>query len=301
MIVCLCFLLLAGCGKKGNPTMKSFEKPAPVTQILAVHRDGKVIISWSYPKQGKITVKGFYIERAEGLSPFENVGFVKGDVTSYTDESFTAGKEYIYKIRVKSTRDILSDDSAELDVNPVKMPEPPKRLAYRLTDDEIKIEWDAIPNATYNIYRSAEKGKYSGAPLNAVPLDKPFFTDQIVTAKPVFYAVRLEVRSNIRNEGELSAELEVDPRTFVPVRPVDLRYVRSEGKGYLSWKGNAEAWITGYRVYRKTAPAEYLPVAVVAVPVYVDETPVTAPTAYYVTTLGPASESAPSETMSVNP
>jgi len=281
--------------------MKTFEKPAPVTQMAAIHRDGKVIITWSYPKQAKVTIKGFYVERAEGQSPFENLGFVKGDVFYYADEHFRTGEEYIYKIRVYSTRDIINDDSTEIEVTPVDLPGPPKKLTYRLTDDALQIEWDKVPDATYNIYSSTEKGKYTGAPLNAVPFDKPFFTDRVDTAKRVFYAVRAEVRSNIRNEGDLSADLEVDPRTFIPGRPVDIRYVRAEGKGYLSWKENAEAWVKGYRVYRRSASGAYMPVGVVNVPLFVDESPVTAPTAYYVTAMGPIKESAASETISVNP
>jgi hypothetical protein len=297
----LCLFLFSGCGKKGNPTMKSFEKPAAVANMSAIHRDGKVTIAWSYPKQAKITIKGFYVERAEEERPFENLAFLKGEVSQYSDEHFKTGEQYRYRIRVYSMRDIIGDDSPEIEVAPVRLPDPPRMMAYGLTDDALEIKWNEVPGASYNIYRSTEKGKYPGAPLNARPLDKPFFSDRIETGMPVFYAVRAIVQSNIRNEGDPSADLEVNPQSFIPTRPTDLRYVRSEDRGYLSWKENSETWVKGYKVYRRSATGEYLPAGEAAIPLFVDEVPVTAPTSYYVTSLGPVKESQPSEMMSVNP
>ncbi len=281
--------------------MKSFEKPAPVTDISAIHRNGKVTISWSYPKQAKITIKGFYVERAEESGPFENLAFVKGEVSQYADEHFVIGKKYRYKIRVYSMRDIISDDSREIEVTPLRLPDPPKRMIYHPTEDALVVGWDQVPGAHYNIYRSTEKGRYPSAPLNSRPLDKPLFIDEMETATPVFYTVRALVESDIRNEGDPSADLEVDPRSFIPTAPTDLRYVRTEGKGFLTWRENSETWVKGYRVYRGSASGEYLPAGETSVPLFVDEVPVTAPTSYYVTSLGPGRESRSSEIISVNP
>ncbi len=301
MICALCLFLFSGCGRKGNPTMKSFEKPAAAANLHAIHRDGRVTITWSYPKQAKITIKGFYVERAEWDGPFQNLAFVKGEAARYEDEHFDIGAKYRYKIRVYSMRDVISDDSPEIKVTPAKLPEPPKKMQYRLTDNALEIGWDEVPGATYNIYRSNEKGKFAVIPANAAPLVKPFFRDGIDTSRPVFYSVRSMVETDIRNEGGPSADLEVNPQSFVPASPTDLRYARTDGKGYLSWKENAEAWVKGYRVYRRASSGEYLPAGDVSVPLFVDEIPVKSSTSYYVTSLGPVKESSPSETMSVNP
>src|SRR5512135_161107 len=145
-------LLFAACGQKGRPTMKSFEKPSPVTEMKAIHRDGKVIISWFYSRQAKLTVKGFYIERAEGQAPFETAAFLNGDATLYVDDHFEVGKEYRYRIRVYSLRNVISDESPELKVKPVRLPEPPKNLAVRVTNDAVEITWQkAADGVTYNI------------------------------------------------------------------------------------------------------------------------------------------------------
>jgi hypothetical protein len=298
-VACLC--LFAGCGKKGNPTMKSFEKPAAVTEMRALHRDSKVIISWSYLRQAKVSIKGFYVERAEGRLPFETITFLQGDSLQYSDNHFEINKEYRYKIRVYSMRNIISDDSLELKVIPLQLPDPPKAVAYRLTNDAVEITWEqGADGHTYNIYRSAEKGKYQ-APLNASPLGKPFFRDGVDVSRPIFYSIRSIIESTIRNEGTPSPDLEVNPQSFIPAKPTDLRYVRSQNKGYLSWKENAETWIKGYKVYRAMASGEHVPVAMVPVPLFVDDDPVSVRTYYYVTALGPVEESAPSEVVRVNP
>jgi hypothetical protein len=245
-LVCLCFF--TGCGKKGNPTMRSFEKPEAVKETRAFHRDGKVTISWSYSRQAKILIKGFYIERAEGLLPFETIAFLQGGSSQYSDDHIEINKEYRYKIRVYSMRDIISDDSPELKAIPLRLPDPPKAVIYHLKNDAVEITWDkGADGITYNIYRSAEKGKYQ-APLNAKPLDRPFFRDGVDVEKTVFYSVRSIVESTIRNEGDPSADLEINPQSFIPARPTDLRYVASQNKGYLSWKENAETWVKGYKV-----------------------------------------------------
>ena len=303
VILCVvCLLLFASCGKKGNPTMKSFEKPAVVQDMKASHRDGKVTISWSYPRQARIVIKGFYVERATGSEPFQNIGFVKGDTVQYADERFETGREYRYKIRVYSMRDVISDDSPVLKVIPLRLPEPPAGLSYRLTNDSVEIAWDkAADGIFYNIYKSPEKGMYSASPINTTPLAKPFFRDGVDVGKPVFYTVRSIAVSTINNEGGPSADLEIDPQSFIPTRPTDLRYVRSQNKAYLFWKENTETWVKVYRIYRKGGSGEYLPVAEVSVPLFIEEDPVSGSSSYYVTARGPVRESPPSDVLSAKP
>ena len=303
MAMCVMSLLLfAGCGQKGKPVMRSFEKPSPATAMRALHRDGKVTISWSYARQDKIIIKGFYVERAEGNKPFETLTFLKGDATQFVDDHFAVGKEYRYRIRVYSLRNVISDESAELKVNPVGLPEPPEKFAFHLTNDAVEITWNKVADGvTYNIYRGTDKGNCDTVLLNATPLEKPFFKDGVNVGQTVFYSVRSLVHTTIMNEGATSECLEVDPQSFLPVHPSDVRFVRTEGKLYVSWKENPETWIKGYRVYRKKGQGQFIPAADVPIPLFVDEEPIEVPTSYYVTAIGPAKESSPSGTVSVNP
>ena len=273
-----------------------------MTGMRASHRDGKITISWSYARQAKIIIKGFYVERAEGSAPFETITFLKGDATQFADDHFEVGKEYRYRIRVYSLRNVISDESAELKVTPVGLPQPPKKLAFRLTNDAIEITWNKVADGvTYNIYRGTDRGNCDAALLNATPLEQPFFKDGVNAGQPVFYSVRSLLHTTIVNEGAPSECLEVDPQSFMPVHPSDVRFVRTEGKLYVSWKENPETWIKGYRVYRKKGQGQFIHAADVPIPLFVDEEPINVLTSYYITALGPVKESSPSGTVSVNP
>ncbi|HMK61620.1 MAG TPA: hypothetical protein VK452_10820 [Dissulfurispiraceae bacterium] len=302
MLFTVVAIMLSGCGQKGRPTMRSFEKPAPVSGMTAIHKDGKVTISWSYVKQAKIVVKGFYVERAEGNAPFNNLAFVPADITHYDDEKFDSGKEYRYRIRVYSLRNMISDASQELKVDPVRPPDPPGDLTYRLTDDAIDITWRKVDGGvSYNIYRGTDREKCNGLRLNAEPLKSAFFRDSVTVNQVVYYSVSSIIMTNLANEGDSSKCLIVDPHLFVPVQPSDVRFARAEGKVYISWKENSEKWLKGYRVYRKSESGEFVPVADVEIPSFVDEVPLHEVVSYRIAALGPFSESSLSEPVRVNP
>jgi|WetSurMetagenome_2_1015567.scaffolds.fasta_scaffold00197_13 hypothetical protein len=296
------FLIAAGCGKKGTPTMKSFEKPDLVKDIRAVHRDGSINISWSYPgRHESIKIKGFRLYRAEGPGDYKEITKLPGEARRYADSNISLEKQYRYKLRVFSGRNIDSEDSASVTARPVREPDIPSGLSYRLTNKDVEIVWDkAKEGVFFNIYRRAAKGVYPAAPVNEKPLYKPFFRDALNLKDPVFYVVVAVKRTDIQNESGLSAELMIDSGTFVPRPPVDLRYVRSGGKGYLSWKDSDENWVRRYRVYRREGLTGLFDfVAEVNVPVYLDEDQVGEKTTYRVTAVGPAKESRPSAEVGV--
>ena len=45
-----CFLLIS-CGKKGDPTLKSYEKPVPPSNFHVVQRESEVTLSWDFPQK----------------------------------------------------------------------------------------------------------------------------------------------------------------------------------------------------------------------------------------------------------
>ncbi|MEK7864849.1 MAG: hypothetical protein AAB175_03425, partial [Nitrospirota bacterium] len=56
-------LILVSCGKKGPPTLKAYEKPSAPAAVKAIHREDRIILSWSYTSK-KENLKEFYILRA---------------------------------------------------------------------------------------------------------------------------------------------------------------------------------------------------------------------------------------------
>jgi predicted small lipoprotein YifL len=302
--ICLLILLifaalvtLPGCGKKGPPTMRSFAKPDQIKQIRAIHRDGKINFSWSYDlKQSHITIKGFRIYRAEGKGAYAEISRLPADARRYSDASVKMDTQYLYKIRAYSARDIDSDDSAEISARPVSAPDAPSGLTYRITNNDVGVAWEKAPEGvSFNIYRREGNGVYPAAPLNEKPLDKPFFRDNLNLKTSVTYVVVAVRQTDIANESGLSEELRIDPQTFAPAPPVDVRYVRSGNRGYLTWKDNDEAWVKAYRVYRRGPAGQFELLGEVNVPVYLDEDRVYENSAYRVTAVGPQKESLPSD------
>lgn len=304
LTLCLFIVVLGvGCGKKGPPTLKSFEKADSVRDIRLVHRDGRIDFTWSYSNQKKdVIVKGFYLDKAEGTGLYETIAKLPADATQYSDSNIKVNAQYRYKIRVLNARGVMGDDSAEIKAVPVAPPAAVQGLAYKLTNEAIELSWQKVADGVlYNIYRSFNKGVYPATPLNEKPLDKPFFSDALNPAKKVYYTVISVIQSTLPNESALSDEIGIDPEAFVPAAPAEIRYVRSDYRGYISWKDNAESWVSGYRIYRKMASGPFEFIAEVNVPVFLDEEPVTEATSYYVTAAGPVKESEPSVIVSVQP
>jgi len=304
LLLLIIIFFIISCGKKGDPTLKTFEKPMPVKEISAIHREDELIISWSYPQSERAKVKGFSIEKAIGKrQEFKNIAFLKSDVSQFIDKDFKIKQEYFYRIRVHSLRDIISDESPVIIVKPLPLPEKPTGLRYSITDDSVVIKWDWLCNKLkYNIYKSYEKGKYPAFPLNNAPLIETSFSDKVEKSRTVYYTVRALLGTDIKGEGYPSEELEVNPESFVPSKPMNLKYVPSEKKVYLIWDKNPETWVNGYRIYRKKGmETEFTLIGESILPVFTDNEPLSVKAVYYVTAIGPKKESMPSDSVVAYP
>lgn len=294
----------ASCGTKGSPSLKAFEKPLAVKDIRAVHREDMVVISWIYPRSEVQKIKGFYIERSESEGEgFKSIAYLRGDASEFVDKDFIIEKDYYYRILAHSLRDVLSDYSPVIKVRPKQPPQRPSGLRYFLMNDAINIEWDnGGASVKYNIYKTYKKGEYPLKPLNSTVLDNTFFKDKIEKNRTVYYAVRPLLDTEIKDEGYASEDLEVNPEDFVPKRPEGIRYVLSDRGVYLIWKENPEAWISGYRIYKKThKDAEFRLVGESATTSFIDREAPASKTLYYIAAVGPKKEGAASETIEIYP
>jgi hypothetical protein len=294
-------MLVTGCGKKGAPSLRSFEKPDPIKEIRVVHRDGKLNISWTYSnRQPNVVVSAILLYRAEGKGDYREIAKLPAEARRYVDSNISNDKQYRYKVRAFSARKVESEDTTQFTAQPVSPPDAPSGIFYRITKTDIEIEWNKAPQgALFNVYRSDRKGSYPVTPANEKPLDRPFFRDRLNLKAPVYYAIVAFRQTDIPNESGLSTELVIDPATFTPEPPVDLRYLRSGDRGYLTWKDSDEPYVRGYRVYRKGLSGPFKFIGEVNVPVYVDGEKVSAKTTYRVTAVGPMKESLPSAEVGV--
>lgn len=308
IVYCLLFTvycLLCSCGKKGDPTLKSYEKPNPPTNLRAIHRESEIILLWDFPKDKEPSIKGFYLmkiipptppppeaEEKRGRGDFEKIAFLENNKRSYIDTNFKLGSEYKYKIISQNLRGITSNDSNIVNIIPKTVPSPPKKILFKVEHDSLTLRWESAGDGIlYNIYKSNEKGIYHLMPLNTEPIKETSFIDNFDIKSPVYYTIRSLVGGDIRDEGPASEELEINPSEFVPSTPEGLQAVVTEENVYLIWKEAAETWVAGYKVYRKINKEEgFIFIGETQTPAFLDKEKPLTKRNYRVTALGPSKE-----------
>ena len=299
------YCLLFSCGKKGEPTLKSYEKPDPPSELRAIHRESEIILLWDFPKDKEPEIKGFYLMKSTlpqppflppqaegGGGDFERIAFLENNVRSYVDTRFEIGSEYKYKIISQNVNSVTSNDSNIIDIKLKSPPAPPENLSFKIEYDSLLLTWkSAGKEILYNIYKSDKKGLYSLMPLNKDPIRETFFRDSFDIKKPVYYIIRSLIGVDIRSEGAPSEESEINPIEFIPSSPVGIQAVVTEENIYLTWKESPETWVVGYRVYREIDKKEgFLFIGETRTPAFIDNEKPFIKRNYRVAAMGPSKE-----------
>jgi hypothetical protein len=297
-IVAACLVAATGCGKKGDPTLKAFDKPDTPSSLTAIHREDSITLKWNYPAAAENKIKEFLVLRSAGAG-FENLASVEKDKREYSDNAISVGTSYEYKLISKSLRDVISNDSNTVAAAPVIVPASPKGLSFSVSGSSLFLKWDPSDKGLYNVYKRTGKKQYGMKPVNDAPLTVAEYKDAFSVNAVVYYTVRGLTGSGIRDEGPASVELTVNPADFVPDRPANLHAYPDEDKVLLAWTEVDELWVTGFRVYRRTEKGEFEMIGKTQTPTFMDpEAPVTKRD-YRVTTVGVEMEGPASEVTGV--
>jgi fibronectin type 3 domain-containing protein len=292
----LFLITLIACGKKGDPTLKSYEKPDPPLNVYAFHRESSIIINWTYDKSKQKNIKAFHIFRTNN-DKFENIATLPPEIRSFTDKEIKNDTLYKYKIVSQSLKDVLSKDSNVIEIRTINPPPPPENIRVEIQNDKVILRWDkAQDNVYYNVYKSFEKEKYNLIPINKEPIKENYFTDKLDITRPVFYTVRGLMDKSIRNEGAASKEIVLNPSELIPPTPKNLQVVIKPDSVYLIWKECDEPWVIGYKIYRQTdTEKDYKLIGETKIPSFIDKEPPLSKRAYRVTSISPYKESQPVE------
>lgn len=287
--------LLTSCGKKGDPTLKSYEKPDPPSVLRAIHRESEIILLWEFPKDKEPAIKGFYLMKSTG-GDFEKIATLENNKRSYIDNDFKTGSTYKYKIVSQNLKGIISNDSNIIQIVPEISP-PPGNILFKIEHDSLILNWESAGDRImYNIYKSNEKGTYQLMPVNKEPVKETSFRDNFDIKGPVYYTIRSLVGSDIRDEGAASEEIEINPFEFIPSSPSGLQAVVKKENVYLIWKEAPETWVAGYKVYREINKKEgFIFIGETQTPAFLDKDKPSTKRNYRVTALGPSKEGPPAE------
>ncbi|MBC7327750.1 hypothetical protein H5T87_06510, partial [bacterium] len=170
---------------ESKPTLIKVEIPddqppsLPVSFFARTREDGKVEITWQTSMSKD--VNAYRIYRAEEGQDAVMIAEVKKDVFSYIDDKAERGKRYLYQITAVDKAGNESEKSKPILVIPsdIERPPTPQNIKIVLTDEGVRISWDAVEVADllgYNIYRADyPSGVYQK--LNEKPLKETTFLD----------------------------------------------------------------------------------------------------------------------------
>ncbi|MEW6585542.1 MAG: fibronectin type III domain-containing protein [Nitrospirota bacterium] len=290
--------LLTACGKKGDPTLKAYEKPSPPSNLRAIQKESSIMLSWDFPEADEKSIKRFHVMRSKD-GDFEKVASLEKNERSFADRDVKGGR-ITYRVITENLRGSVSKD-ALLTLNNVSPPHPPTGVSFVVDTDSVVLSWQSAGEGiAYAVYKSEVSGKYPVVPLNEQPLKDTLFRDAFDAVKTVYYTVRSITQTDIIREGPPSQELKVDPSALVPSPPRDLRAVPTKENVYLVWKESPETWVRGYKVYRETDKKEgFRLIGETQIPSFIDKESPSTKRHYRVTSAGPFRESSPAEIRNV--
>jgi len=279
-VLCVSLVLLSvallSCGKKGPPTLRSYEIPPAPGLLSAMHRENTIYLRWDFPKDREPSISHFVLLKSSG-GTFGKVSSPAPAERSFNDSDFETGNTYSYKVVSQRPNGVTSKDSNVLEFTPAVPPGPPANITFRVDDNALVLSWKSSGKGIfYNVYRSFESGSYSLTPVNQAPLSDNVFRDIFYLDKKIYYTVRSLLNKETRDEGAASEEIEVNPLDFIPSPVKKVVFFATADSVFLSWEASEERWVKGYRVYRKTAGQEYTLAGETQLPAFVDrEVPLT--------------------------
>jgi hypothetical protein len=308
LIASCAFLLLASCGKKGNPVPKGLPVPRAINDLKGEVRDAVLLLSFSIPTKnmdGTDTsdLAGFRILKkcggcATGFEAWKDISLtakqgytVRGGKLFTYDNDLREGFDYGYRVFPRTSKDVLGDGSNIFSIKWLEPPPAPTGVAVREEDFRVVLSWSPATGLVYNAYRW-EDDVYPVAPLNASPLSTSQFVDSgLQNGKRYRYEVRAaRVEGGVIYEGEGTTVYGTPKDLTAPMPPVGLKLEKKDSGVLATWVPNREPDLAGYNIYRMSGEkAIKRNEALIREPQFLDRAPGQEPyVSYYVTAVDTA-------------
>jgi fibronectin type 3 domain-containing protein len=278
ILLMVLLVVIGACGKKAPPVPWESIVPKRIVDLLAVPRDGSILLEWTSPKENTdksmlTDLEKFQVLRSEGIlvagecrgcgeKPkvvFEMKSDGKADdrrkkITVFF-EDLEPGKVYVYQVVSINRRGYPGSPSNPVTVYWDVPPLQPRIVKGEERDKRVDLSWESVGGATgYNVYRRADEESFSFTPLNREPLTVTQYTDlNVENEKNYIYSVRAVkrvVKTDV--EGKGSQEVSVIPTDLIPPGPPEgLVAIPLKNGIELNWRENRETDLLGYHLYRR--------------------------------------------------
>ena len=275
---------IAGCAIKAPPVARDTIVPKRIVDLEAIPRDGRLLLTWSVPKENAdktvlTDLEKFQILRSEGTliadecrgcgetpkvvyeMKAESSQETRGKKVSLIFEDQEPRKVYVYQVVPVNRKGYAGAPSNPVTVYWDYPPAPPGRVKAERGDRRVDLSWDPVVGASsFNIYRRGEgEETFPLSPLNGTPLTETKYTDlNVVNEKRYIYSVRAVRRVGKTDvEGKGSLGIPVMPVKLIPpTAPEGLAAVPLKEGVELNWRRSPEPDVLGYFVYRRKVGEE---------------------------------------------
>ena len=242
-------------------TTKGFAVPR---NVLAVGGVQKITVSWNANSESELT--GYEILRFADPTDATPQRVFNSVLTTYVDSPVVAGQPFVYRVRAVGASNVKSDLSAfvsaqALELVPVLAA--PRNVRAVGGVQKITVSWMGNTESELTGYRvSRYTDPAQTTPQATFSTVQTTYVDSPLVAGQTF-VYRVQAIGANGEESERSQYAAAQALELVPVlaTPRNVRAVGGVQKITVSWMGNTESELTGYRVSRYTDPAQTTPQA----------------------------------------
>lgn len=247
-------LLLASCGRVGDPLPPFIRIPEPVTDLTVVQSGYDLILTWTNPARYidgsaatdlslvRILIDGMYLAEIDEL--------VSGPQSISVPARQLIGSNPTFSVQFETAAQRLSAASNTVSIAPVEIPGAVAGLRYIVDQNRIMLEWDPPRENSdlANVYIVTEEANEAAIRVTTTM----FIDDDYESGKTYTYAVTAARHAGpmeipgVSGGGVTVTAIDTTP----PQVPIGLEIIASDQGAFLIWTANAEDDLAGYRVFR---------------------------------------------------
>jgi len=283
----LAALVSAGCGYVGEPLPPLANVPSRIADLTAVQRGGEIVAGFTVPKVTTelapiTTPLKLDLRIGPAGQPFQEAawaasatpvpeGPVENGISRYEIPTAAwTGKPVVVGVRAIGRNGKSALWSNFVTVPVIAPPAVPADVHAVAVPEGVQLTWTA-PGSAFRVFRRSGNENFAALADTA---KSPWIDTTTEYGKQYIYRVITIVKlgENREAESDPSMEASIIPiDIFPPATPTGLRATPTPNSIELSWEGNRESDLAGYRIYRAVGPnGAFEKIADAALPAYSD-------------------------------